>query len=129
MEVTPEQIKKTKELYAEHNEAQKKAKQMYNRLRKIGKEKMIERANKEGEMEEIRLYDCLEEASSLGWGSPAGEAIAEEYPKMKELYDKQKRLSNEIEELVSGEMGINPFKVQLDDIIKVAEAVFEAREK
>ena len=124
--ITKEQIKEIKQLYNEHEKAEKAAKQMYNRLRDKGKEEMIKRENTDGEMQEIRLYDCLEEAASLGWESPAGEAISEEYPKLKELYDEQKELKNEIEEKVKEGMGINPFQVTLKDIIKVAEAVTKA---
>ena len=126
--ITTDDIKKVKELYERHEKAQKEAKQMYNRLRNKGKDEMIEREDNEGEMQEIRLYDCLEEASGLGWDSPAGEAIAREYPKMKELYDKQSELKQEITDFVNGEMKINPFKVTIKDIIKVAEAVYKAQE-
>lgn len=126
--VTQEDLQDIKDLYDEHEKLEKDAKQLYNKLKDQGKDEYIDREGPNGEVQQVRVYDALEEASQLGWDSPAGEAIKDKYPELKKKYDKQKEKRNEIEEKVHGELGINPFEVTIRDIIEIAEAAVEAQE-
>lgn len=121
--ITEDQMEKLEKLYKEHAEVYNEAQDKFAELRRKGKDEMIERENPDGEMQQIRLYDCLEEARIKGWGSAAGQALKREYPDLYDSFQKQQELKAEIKDFAKGELGVNPFELSLLDVIKVARAV------
>lgn len=119
---TEEKIQKLQEYYDQIDEAEKAFSNEYSKAMEGATERnhTITRNGKEVEVSEATLWY---ETNNLGGQSEAGVFLQTLYPAVFALAEKQNEISNEMHDFSVKQLGINPTKIKMIDIIRIAQGV------
>lgn len=119
---TQENVEKLEKFYSEISKLEDEFTTQYSLAIEGAKERKhtINRNEKDVEVTEDTLWY---ETNNLGANCDAGAFLKEKYPQVFELAEKQNTLTNEMHEFSLKELNINPTKIRMIDIIKIAQGV------
>lgn len=128
--ITKQHIKKISEFYSEINKTKETLDNEYVKARegaeerKVKVERIENNTPKEIETPEANLWY---EVQNLGTNCQAGKALKPKYPKVFEAVEKHEKVVGEMNAYCIKEIGIDPLKLSLLDIIRIVEGVIEGK--